>query len=231
MRKMLNFLPILLTLSLMLCLALPAIAQTATPEPTEDAITATSPAPEAEATEPAPVIPGSVIIDYLESQPDFMVDVTEIAIAGVGAAYERSQWQGIAAFAGLAVVACVGFFALYRSTPPDQRPAIAKQIGGAGSAILNGIDKLDLLPMTDIENILLRAAKKAIDDKLAEITAAVDAKVQSLYAADIEKRRANAAAQAENERREQERQRNEGRDTTMPPGWPLNLVPQNSVEE
>jgi hypothetical protein len=136
-----------------------------------------------------------VIADYLEAQPDLMVDLVEVGIAGVGLAYERSQWFGIASFVALVVMAVGGGYALYRSTPPEQRPVIARQIGGAGSAILGGIDKLDLLPMTDIENVLLRAAKKAIDDKLAEITAVVDAKVQSLYDADIEKRRQNANAQ------------------------------------
>lgn len=143
-------------------------------------------------------IPDSVIIDFLEAQPDLMIDIAEIAIAGVGVAYERSQWAGIAAFVGVVILACVGFYALYRSTPPDQRTAISRQIGSAGSAILGGIDKLDILPMTDIENILLRAGKKAIDDKLAEITAAVDAKVQALYEADVQKRRENEAAKEAN---------------------------------
>jgi hypothetical protein len=193
---------LLILLTLLALLTLPALAQT--PEPTPE----TTPSEVAQTPTPAPIetpvapivtdIPDSVIADYLEAQPDLMVDLVEVGIAGVGLAYERSQWQGIVSFVALVVMAVVGGYALYRSTPPDQKPVIARQIGSAGSAILGGIDKLDLLPMTDIENVLLRAAKKAIDDKLAEITAVVDAKVQSLYDADVEKRRQNANAKEDN---------------------------------
>jgi hypothetical protein len=187
-------------LALLALLTLPALAQT--PEPTAGITPSEiAPTPAPVETPIAPVvtdIPDSVIADYLEAQPSLMVDLVEVGIAGVGLAYERSQWQGIVSFVALVVMAVVGGYALYRSTPPDQKPVIARQIGSAGSAILGGIDKLDLLPMTDIENVLLRAAKKAIDDKLAEITAVVDAKVQSLYDADVEKRRQNANAKEDN---------------------------------
>ena len=60
------------------------------------------------------------------------------------------------------------------------------------------LDEIDILPGTDLENIFLRAGKKAIDDKLAEIDAVVEAKVQSLYEAEKERKRANESAQVEN---------------------------------
>jgi hypothetical protein len=159
-----------------------------------------------------------VIADYLEAQPSLMVDLVEVGIAGVGLAYERSQWMGIAAFIALAIMACGGGYALYRSTPPEQKPVIARQIGRAGSALLDGIDKIDLVPGTEIDNDLARAGKKRIDDKIAEldrvieqiearVAAQVDARVQSLYDAEVEKRRANEQAKADNERLEEERKR------------------------
>jgi hypothetical protein len=190
-----------LLFTLTLLLVMPALAQTEAPEPTAtdtpDATAEAPSTPEAEATlEPVEgSVPVDMVIDLLERQPELITDVTEIVTDQIGSVFQQSMLFGSVALVVFGVIVVGGGFFLYRSVPLDRRESVGRQIGGAGSAILGRLDELDLLPTTDIENIILRALKNALDSKLAPI---VDAKVQALYEDEKERKRENERAQRAN---------------------------------
>lgn len=80
---------------------------------------------------------------------------------------EQGRWQFLVFAAAIVIVVIVAFVLLYRSSPPAVRAALKTEAISATDALLGGLKNVDLVPGTNIDNVLFEQLYRLFKERSA----------------------------------------------------------------